>query len=194
MEFSVEEMSRRLETVRTRMDAAGIDCMLITGIENFSYFVGVPVGLYQSRRPWCALIPLRAEPVVVMRGPSATTLTLQRNGFFQHVEGYDWPVSVGLPPRVAGLIKGFGATRVGCELGLEMRLGIPPADFDSIKELLPGVEFVDAASIIWSLRMTKSPEEVTRLRKACEITSTTRQQVFQQVRPGMTEGEVAELW
>src|SRR5436189_8967 len=111
MEFSAEEMTRRLETVRTRMDAAGIDCMLITG---------------------------------------------------------------------------FGAKRIGCEFGLEMRLGIPPADFESIVKLLPDVEFVDASAIIWSLRMFKSPEEVARLRKACEITSTTRQQVFQQVQPGMT--------
>jgi len=195
VEFSVEEMSRRLETVRTRMDAVGIDCMLITGVENCSYFVGVPVGgLFQTRRPWCVLIPVRSEPVVVMRGPSATARTVQLNGFVKRVEGYAFPVASGLPNKLAELLEELGARRVACELGLEMRLGIPPADFQTLVGLLPGVEFVDGSSIIWSLRMFKSPEEVARLRKACEITSTTRQRVFQQVQPGMTEGDVAELW
>ena len=194
MEFSVGEMTRRLDTVRSRMAAAGVDCLLVTGTENFSYFVGVPISLYQSRRPWAALIPVEAEPVAVMRGPSPSALTLERNGFFRAVETYGFPVSTELPRRIADLVKRFKTKRLACELGLEMRLGLPLADFNTLLGLLPGVEIVDAAEIIWSLRMTKSPEEVARMRRACEITGNSRQEVFRQVRRGMTEGDVADLW
>jgi Xaa-Pro aminopeptidase len=196
MEFSVGEMTRRLDTVRSRMAAAGVDCMLITGTENFSYFVGVPISLYQSRRPWAALIPVEADPVAIMRGPESGPLaiTLRQNGFFPTVEGYPFPVSTELPRRIADLVKRFKTKRLACELGLEMRLGLPLADFNTLLGLLPGVEIVDAADIIWSLRMTKSPEEVARMRRACEITGNSRQEVFRQVRRGMTEGDVADLW
>lgn len=193
MEFSIEEMTRRLDTVRTKMDATGIDCLLITGIENFRYFVGVPVSLYQSRRPWCAVIPLNLEPVAFMKEGSVA-LTLKRHGFFRNIVPYQFPVSRELPPKVADAIRGCGAKRVACELGLEMRLGLPPADFDAIVRLAPGVDFVDGSSIIWSLRMTKSSEEVARMKKACDITGATRQRVFERVTCDMTESDVAELW
>jgi Xaa-Pro aminopeptidase len=67
-------------------------------------------------------------------------------------------------------------------------------DFNAIVSLLPGVELVDAAEVIWSLRKIKSPEEAARMKRACEITGQTRQQVFQEVRSGMTEADVADLW
>jgi Xaa-Pro dipeptidase len=192
MEFTREEMSRRLETVRTKMDETGIDCMLITGIENFCYFVGVPFSLYQSRRPWCVVIPLESEPVVVcMDGIEST---VECAGFFRHVETYRLPVSLELPQTVAQTLKSCAARRVGCEFGLEMRLGLPLQDFNAIVELASSVEFIDASEIIWSLRMIKSAEEIRRMKRACDITSSSRQQVFARVTPGMTEAEVAGLW
>jgi Xaa-Pro dipeptidase len=193
MEFSVEEMTQRLTRLRAAMDGAGMDCMLITGIENFSYFSGVPTSLYQSRRPWCAVIPLSGEPVALMKqGAAAKSLELQ--GFFKHVQTYALPVSSELPRMIADLIKGFGARRLGCELGLEMRLGLPLNDFNAVVGLIPGVELLDGAGVIWSLRKIKSREEAARMKRACEITGSTRQQVFQEVQPGMTEADVAQLW
>jgi Xaa-Pro aminopeptidase len=193
MEFSHAEMTRRLEAIRAGMDAAGVDCLLVTGVENFSYFVGVPSSLYQTRRPWCALIPLAGEPVAVMK-EGAPAATLERNGFFRSIEPYPLPVSEHLPSIVVGVIRRFGARRVAVELGQEMRLGLPLLDYRAITDALPDVEFVDGAALIWSLRMIKSAEEIERMRRACEITATTRQAVFREVRPGMTEAEVAELW
>jgi Xaa-Pro aminopeptidase len=193
MEFSHLEMTRRLETLRTRMDAAGIDCLFVTGVENFSYFVGVPNSLYQTRRPWCALIPLTGEPVAVMK-EGAPAATLERNGFFRTIEPYPLPVADHLPAIVVGVLRRFGARRVAAELGQEMRLGLPLLDYRAITDAVPDVDFVDGAALIWSLRMIKSDEEIARMRRACEITATTRQAVFREVRPGMTEAEVADLW
>lgn len=193
MEFSIQEMRRRLDTVRRRMNAAGVDCLLVSGNENFSYFAGVPASLHQTRRPSVAVIPLTGEPVALMKeGPVA--LTLQHRGFFSNVQGYPFPVSRELPPRIADLLAELKVKRVACELGLEMRLGMPVADFNAVMRLTRGVEFVDGSDIIWSLRMTKSPEEAARMKRACEITTSARRRVFELVKPGMTEGDVADLW
>jgi len=131
---------------------------------------------------------------VVLAKAGNVALTVQQEGFFRSVEGYAFPVAAQLPCKIAELINNSGCKRLGCELGLEMRLGLPVADFNAALELIRGVEIVDAASIIWNLRMTKSPEEAARMKRACAITGTTRQEVFKRVRPGMTEGEVADLW
>jgi len=192
MKFSSQEMKRRLETARVKMQEKGIDCLMVTGIENFSYFTGVPVELYQHRRPWCALIPIEGEPVVITtRGIDRTVKSWC---FFKVRESYVLPVSENLPRKVAEIIKSFGAKRVACELGLQQRLGIPLKDFEAIKTRLPDVNFVDGADIIWSLRKFKSEEEIERIRRACDITGQTRQKVFQQIDRGMTEEDVAHLW
>lgn len=174
------------------MDEQGIDCLLISGVENFSYFVGVPTSLYQSRRPWIALLPANAETVAMIKDGIA--VTLEEHGFIDHVEPYALPVSAELPMLIANHLKRLKVKRVACELGLEMRLGMPVADLQMVFRLLPDVEFVDAASLIWALRMFKSSAEADRMRKACDITSATRQQVFGMVQPGMSETDIATLW
>jgi len=189
MEFSAAELAARLERARHGMAAARMDCLLISGIENFCYFSGVPMFLYQHRRPWCALIPLDREPVVLhLKGMEATH---RGQGFLTNVETYQFPVSVGLVHKVVEVLKRIGARVVGCELGVEQRLGIPLNDFDAIRAELPDVRFVDATTVLWGLRMVKSPEEADRMRKACAITSSARQALFREVRPGMTEADVA---
>lgn len=192
MEFTITEMDRRLHTVRTRMQAADVDCLMVTGVENFCYFAGVPVALYQERRPWCALIPLEREPVAfTMEG---THVTLERQGYFRDVQAYSLPVSPNLTTRIEGSLKRLRVKRLACELGLDQRLGMPVKDFEAIRAALPEVQFVDGAGIIWSMRMFKSPEEVERMKRACEITGATRQVLFKEIRQGMTETDVAAIW
>jgi Xaa-Pro aminopeptidase len=192
VEFSRDELERRLTEARRLMDAEGIDCLLISGVENFSYFVGVPTSLYQSRRPWVALLPANGETIGFIKDGIA--VTLREHGFLDEVEPYALPVSTELPVRIADHLKRLKVRRVGCELGLEMRLGMPVADLEAIFGRLPDVEFVDAANLIWELRMCKSRPEAERMRRACAITSETRQQVFRNARSGMTEVEIATMW
>jgi Xaa-Pro aminopeptidase len=83
--------------------------------------------------------------------------------------------------------------RIGVELGQEQRMGIPVGAYLELVEALSGVEFVDAAEIVISVRMVKAPEEVAYMRQAAEITGRARQRLFDRVVPGMTERDVARL-
>jgi Xaa-Pro aminopeptidase len=193
VEFSLAEMERRRATTRRLMEAAGIDTLLLSGIENVSYHAGVPTSLNQTRRPWCLVVPLVGDVVGFMMG-HVTGSTLARHGYVDDVEAYALPVSGNLPAKVVARLTALKARRIGCEFGLETRIGMPLDDFDTIRRGLPDAAFVDASSIIWQLRMYKSAEEIARMRSACDITGRTRQELFKEVRAGMTEREVADLW
>jgi len=89
---------------------------------------------------------------------------------------------------------GLKHARIGVELGLEQRLNMPLKDYVALAKSLPGVKFVDAADIIWSLRMVKSQEELDLMTQACEIVGKGRQKTFREVEVGMTEREIARLF
>ena len=53
------------------------------------------------------------------------------------------------------------------------------------------VEFVDSLDILSSLRMIKSPEEIRRIKKACDILCSASEEGIEHIHEGMTEKEVA---
>ena len=62
---------------------------------------------------------------------------------------------------------------------------------EQLRDFLPDVQIVDGESILDELRMIKTPEEVSRLRKACEITSDVMDSVYRTgAYEGMTEWDL----
>lgn len=193
MEFESAEIEDRIAKARALMEHQQLDCLLLTGVENVSYFTGISTALYQSRRPWVVLLPAAGDPIAFMKaGPVA--ISMAAGSIVRDVEEYPFPVSGTLPRQVTQRLRSLGVRRVGSEIGLEMRINMPLADYWSITEALDDVEFVDAAALIWSLRINKSRAEAARMREACEITSSTRQSVFRELLIGMSEQEIAANW
>ena len=63
----------------------------------------------------------------------------------------------------------------------------------ALKEALPRAQFVDAADLIWELRMIKSVAEVELIRSAARITAQALHETLPQVEAGMTERQVANM-
>jgi Xaa-Pro dipeptidase len=61
--------------------------------------------------------------------------------------------------------RGLGDGRIALELA-----AVPAARYLRLRELLPRAEFVDAAPIMWALRLVKTPAEIARLRHVAEVT------------------------
>ena len=95
-------------------------------------------------------------------------------------------------PALAGAIRDAGLAngRIGAELGFKQRMGMPFNEFIRLREMVPGAAFVDAADLLWELRMIKSPAEVAYLRESIRITCEAYDAAFAAARPGMTEREV----
>jgi Xaa-Pro aminopeptidase len=90
--------------------------------------------------------------------------------------------------------KRLDKAHVGAELGMEQRLGFPCGDFLRLTSSLPDTKFIDASDLLWDLRMVKSREEISYIRKACEITTKARRKCFETIERGMTKKHVADLF
>ena len=190
--FSRKEMEHRYNAARELMEQRGIDVLFITGEENFQYFAGTAASLalhHSLSRPSVFILPLDREPIIVTQGID----NLKLGSYISDVRGYTDILSF---PRdvVLDALKDAGLNnRLGAELGLEQRMGMPVGAYLDLVEALPKAQFVDAADIIIKLRMVKSSEELAYIREAADVTGRARQRLFDQVRSGMTESDVTRL-
>ena len=191
--FSRKEMESRYARARELMERRGVDALLISGEENFQYFTGTAASLalhYSLTRPSIFILPADRAPIIVTQGKDNLVL----GSYVTDIRVYDEILSFPLAVVLDALgDAGLKQNRLGVELGLEQRMGMPVGAYLDLVGRMPDTEFVDAADIIVGLRMVKSDEETAYIRRAAEVTGLARQRLFGQVVPGMTEREVARL-
>ena len=190
--FSKGDIEQRWARARAAMEARELDALLITGEENFQYFTGSTgtLGLhYSCTRPAVLVFPRTGTPIAVVG--EMLTHSLGVTTYLEDMRGY---VAIERFPHelvVDAIRDAVGASaRVGAELGLEQRMGMPPGDYLKIVEDLPDATFEDGSDVIVKLRMVKTAEEVAYMRQAADVTGRARQRLFDEVRPGMTERDV----
>ena len=189
--FSRKEMESRYARARELMERRGIDALLISGEENFQYFAGTAASLalhYSLTRPSIFILPADREPIIVTQGKDNLVL----GSYVTDIRLYDEILSFPLTVVLDAIgDAGLKLRRLGVELGLEQRMGMPVGAYLDLVSRMSDTEFVDAADIIVGLRMVKSVEELAYINRAAEVTGLARQRLFGQVVPGMTEREVA---
>jgi Xaa-Pro dipeptidase len=63
----------------------------------------------------------------------------------------------------------------------------------SVARALPDAKLLDGSGVFEQLRLIKSPEEITRMRRAIEITEDAVASTFDRLEPGMRDVDVAKL-
>ena len=191
MRFPIEEYQARCNKARELMEKKGLKGLFITGFNNFTYFTGGKCFSTMNARPSTMVFPCKGDPVaIIQRFPDWNRI---REIWFGDVRSYDTMLGLPLEMAVESMKeKGLDEGRVGVELGYEQIMGISVNDFIKLKEALPKVEFVDAADLFWEIRMIKSPAEIERNRRACEITVMTYDALFPTLGEGMSEGEIMD--
>src|SRR5262249_30871905 len=97
----------------------------------------------------------------------------------------DAPGDVGECVATALRDRGLGDGRIALELA-----AIPAARYLRLRELLPNAEFVDAAPILWKLRIVKSAEEIVRLREVAAATDAALMVGYEGLRDGYRERDL----
>jgi Xaa-Pro aminopeptidase len=167
-DFPESEFAQRTERAQAAMRQAGLDALFFTTEADVRYFSGFRTLFWQSpTRPWFLVVPKSGKPVAVIPQigahlMSATWLDDIRTFSAPH------PVDDGIT-LLAGLLKNF--PRIGMPMGRESSLRMPLADFWSLRERLPGAEFVNATGLVQDLRQVKSELELDKLRAICRIGS-----------------------
>jgi Xaa-Pro dipeptidase len=189
-EISHEEYVSRQNKAQMLMKGTNLQALLITDTTNLFYFTGASYfGEMSYPRPAALLIPQTG---------AAMLLT---HDFHLAVP---WKGDVRKYPKVGQLpvdmLKdmfsdaGCAHGNVGMELGREQRLGISYTDYLKVQDALPKASFVDAAEVIWEIRMQKSETEIAIIQEACRIQDDIYKKVFGAVQAGMTTREIELLF
>lgn len=190
MRFPVAEYERRCDRARELMQKKNLSGLFITEGANYTYFSGGARD-FSYARPTLMLLPRDGDPVVL--GQRFPEENRKSEIWVKDIRIYDTMLGVPFKMVVEAMKDtGLSEGRVGAELGYEQRLGISFHDFMELNQLLPRVEFVDAADVFWSLRMIKSLEEVERHRRACQITAQAYGYLFSSLQEGMREKEIVD--
>lgn len=171
-----------------------IDALFITGEENFQYFTGVSGTIclhYSTTRPAAVVVPVEGNPIAIVGTASEVAV----RSAVKDVRTYNSTTGVPVKLYVKALKEaGLANRRVGVEEGLETRIGQPLSELLALFKALPDVSFVDAASLIWDLRVTKSSEELDLMKRAAAITAKARQKTFDECSAGDTQREIARMF
>lgn len=175
------------------MAEKNLDAMLVTERLNYQYYTG-------HRSEQCAVDKIRSYMFILPKDGDPTLITMpfeiaqvEQTTFIRDIRTTGG--LMGHPEFVIGVLRGLGLSkaRIGAELGREQYLGINYLGFQEIMAGLPQAEFIDAADIILTCRVVKSPQEIEYLRKAAQISATAQRETFAKVRGGMTEKQVAQI-
>jgi Xaa-Pro aminopeptidase len=193
-EFSVAEYASRYARAIRLMEEAGLDALLLTHELNVRYFSGYLTILWESR--------FRSLMLLLPRDPSLGPTLIVPGQETGNAVGTSWvPDRVIYPdqenpiPYLIGSLrdKGLAAGRLGMELGFGQRLGMTQVDFEALRGGLADAEIASATELLQTVRMIKSPGEVERIRRACEISQGAVREGFGELREGMTEKELAAI-
>lgn len=181
--FTSQEYASRVERLRGRMAAASVDVCLLDEIESMIWLAGYG----NSENRWrCVVVPLEGEPFFVIRALDAGPCRAQT--WIRDVLPFkDWDEPF---PVLAAALQSRGLS--GARVGLDFNsYGMPLARFARLQQALPDCTFVDVGTVVWELRLHKSPAEITLLERAAIVADEAMRRAIDACRPGATQRDAA---
>ncbi len=172
---------RRLESARDRMRSLPADGLFATPSSSLFYLTGID--FHRSERLTALFLFPDQEPFVVC--PAFEAERLRRMSAVERV--VTWEETEDPFTRAAALLPASAGT-----LAVE-----PSTAYDDVERLLAarsGWKAVSAASLLATLRLIKSPEEVEAIRRAIAVAVPRFQKAFAALKPGCLESEISWLF
>jgi Xaa-Pro aminopeptidase len=178
--LSQQELQRRHEAVRLKMRERSLEFLLVSGI-RFVAGAGYLRYLTNWAEPFAGealLFPLSGTPIFLAR-------TGERAHLVEHLLGLR-AIAGSTGSHAAKVIQETGIKRVGL-CGHKTML----AEFYlQLTGALPGVEFVEASSILDETRMIKSGEEMRWIERSADLTDVAYRRFLDLAREGGSESDV----
>ncbi len=172
--FPKQEFQRRAAALQSRMDAAGMDALLLSTAADIFYVTGFLTRFWESpARPWFVVVPRTGDPVAVIPSIGAA---LMGQSWISDIRTWDAPcpgddgVSL-LAQTLRELTPENGS--VGTPMGLETQLRMPVSDYERVVAQVAPRRFVDATAVIQRVREVKSEAEIDKIRAACAVADAT---------------------
>ena len=182
--FSLNEYRRRIDALRLRMEASGVDLMLVHTPENLYYLTGYQTPGYYWYQT--LVVPIDREPVFITRLLEASNV--EHLSWVEDSRPYgdsdDWVEAT--REVIAGL--GAASGRIGVE---KESWFLTLRDFERLSAMLPSAGFVDCSGLVEENRVIKSPAELVYMREAARAAEAGMAAGIEACAAGATENEVA---
>lgn len=186
-ELSLKEKERRWSLLRNKLQKAGLSALIVYGGTQ----LGVPV--HYLTRVWgnkqnMVIFPVDGEPVFLI--PSNTGMTgesLVKQGCWLPAENIR--SSANLAVDAANLIIGLKLQKT--RVGVDSFRFWPVFEYRTFNELCPDVQLVESHRLFGEIRGPKSAEELAAMEKAIRISDLAHKTFLANLKPGLTEEEVA---
>ncbi|MDB5053366.1 MAG: peptidase [Bacilli bacterium] len=184
--FSQNEFQTRLSHVQAEMARRDLKGMLVHTPENIFYLTGYQSpGFYMYQ---CLVVPPVGDPVLLLRRGEISNAQTYSWLPEQSVRAYDDTNDpIALTAETVNEM-GISSGALGVETGSWFLL---VRHYQRLVELLKEFCFIDAQTIIESLRTIKSPAEIMYIREACLVADRSMQGGLDAIRAGVNEDEVA---
>lgn len=192
--FDDAELHRRAERARALLEERKLDGLVVSGDfsagMNYYWLSGHLPRDFQLNysRPHLLVLPLHGEAFLYVYDVNADNA--REHSWVDDVVAYVPPFAgAGLGRTLRE--RGLQSARLGLELGEDQRILFPAAALTELQRECPGLELVDAAELIWRLRMLKSDAEVAYIEESNRINGEALQLAFASIRAGDDELEIA---
>ncbi len=176
--ISAEERRNRIEALRVKMDAGGVDAVLLGSTSSLRYFTGV-VWRPSERFLGAIITPLRVDYVAPRFELGKVASVVSAAGEILTWEEEQSPYSL-ISDRIEG-----GKMALDGDLPLFM--------YRSLRKEIPDERLLDAAPLISPLRARKSQAEILLLQRAKRITLETQKRARAFLHEGVFASEVARF-
>lgn len=163
-----------LSGIRNQFTEKGIDGILISRLENVRYLTGFTGS--------AGVVLITEEDAIFMSD------FRYKDQAHEQISGYDIQItgqSTSLMDMIATMVKEKQVKKLGFEASV--------VTFDFYSQLQEKVEaeLVPTKEVVETLRMIKTPEEITKLQKAAEIADKAFSHILEFIKPGVKEIDVA---
>jgi Xaa-Pro aminopeptidase len=172
----------RLDRLRARLAAAGLDAYFGLRREEIRYLTGIALGDGEEKVAGHSGRFLVTGAELVVLADSRYTIQARREAPGARVED----VTYDLPARWPALVASLGARRVAVPAG-DLSHGL----WEALRAAAPDVELVPAEAWIDEDRAVKEHAEVERIAAAAAVADRALAALLPEIRPGVTEAAIA---
>ena len=185
--FSAMEFESRHDKVRSAMDDAGIDLLLVVAPAHVNYLIGTPTKGYQEFQ--VLFFPREPGPLTVLTRLCEVP-QFEAESLAEDIRGWGGrePEDPIAAFRRIMEEKGYLSRRIGLEVPAYY---LHPYDYQKLVAMLGESLVMDATDLIGSVKLVKSPAEIDYVRKAAVILDTAMETCRSSIAEGGTERQVS---